>query len=451
MPIGLLQNLNFNESHNNLLESGDVSPERSFDPCIGEDRKLEADNSILCQRADSRTSMGTSYEYSQNQSAIESIISTHENSRPTSPISYSDIPDSPTKVMKSTPATVNGIFLNPNYSSPSLSIPVLNQLTPLANHQSQIIMNEIGYERSNNLNTFFKIPNSNSNSESSNSDNLNVGGNKTLNYLDKSNSTVKESDFDIQDGSFMNKNSNLLDSSIESVMLQPKASSSFTSMPSAEDEFLSESVKNVLPKSNLDNESFLMNSIEHVMPVFKAKAIRDLDKQNYGLEYNTARDEYSMISREFADQRTESFDSVTDDYTDNTFDLDPEDDNLDELYNDDMKYIPDGVDDEIDASEIVIDCSELKKYKRSVCSSIPQASDKRPRSSMIPTIVKSHPKSSSPVLSKDVKPLTNKSNLSNEARVVPFNYKKPETKDFEKEVVTDNVSTNNKVLLMTAI
>lgn len=181
-------------------------------------------DSMRCTRS-SVVSFGTDI---QNQSGWESVVSTTENSAPTSPISMRDIPDSPTQCMKPKSPIEYKILLN--NQGP-------NSLTPLANHQppinSNIKINSIENELEGGdiVKNFRNIDKSNDSISDSDCEQQN-NTNETFKAYSSGNSHLDiEDDLKIQSGSFLNTNNvQLLETSIEAFIPPPCASSSFTEL-----------------------------------------------------------------------------------------------------------------------------------------------------------------------------------------------------------------------------
>uniref|UniRef100_A0A0K0E3B3 Armadillo-type fold,Armadillo-like helical n=1 Tax=Strongyloides stercoralis TaxID=6248 RepID=A0A0K0E3B3_STRER len=463
-----------------------VNPSINTEPIEQLNDSGESENrlsdSMRCTRS-SVVSFGTDI---QNQSGWESVVSTTENSAPTSPISMRDIPDSPTQCMKLKPPIEYKMLLN--NQGPS-------SLTPLANHQPPInsnikidsIENELeGGGIIKNFRNIDKSSNSNSDSDGEQQNNTN----ETFKGYSSGNSHLDiDDDLKIQSGSFLSKNNTeLLETSIEAFIPPPCASSSFTELAKY-DTLLSQVINETIPKPSNVNEQLFINNIN---PLIKNNTING-NSHFYGEEnrsggifnvkggvsngicqeltkdQESGEDDFNLCASNFLENSAHSIeetrscsskngncstdaskvfsiDSFVNKITDNTFEFDDEDDDDDgddnddddddndnlNFCTDDINTLPYDIEEysEKDNNDIIIDCSKLTK--KSTPSTVEK--QKCTKGSLIPTISK--PKSNKKKeVSKGIKPFMNKSNLSPSAHISPFNYKKNEEKGMEGQII----------------
>uniref|UniRef100_A0A0N4ZCX8 TOG domain-containing protein n=1 Tax=Parastrongyloides trichosuri TaxID=131310 RepID=A0A0N4ZCX8_PARTI len=421
-------------------------------------------DSMRCTRT-SVISFGTDI---QNQSGWESVVSTTENSAPTSPISMRDIPDSPTQCMRQRSPPLQFKLFQSSQGPCSLTPLANEQPTINSNIQLNLIENELeGGDIVKNFRNAVKS--NNSNSISGSDCDLQNRTNETVKAQSSNSSHCDiEEDLRIQSGSFLNENNTqLLENSIEAFIPPPRASSSYAELPK-NDELLSHVIKETIPKPSTtdDNNHLLMKSIksaiknnvtggtkkdnkmscEEISNNFCHKSISSHEHYEYNsytttclINSNHSIEHIRSSPLDGDNQCTDirksaSTNSFIDDITDNTFDYDDDciddDDDLD-ICSDDLNVLPYDIDnysEEEDDGDIVIDCSQLKKKPIQPVGNNKQNITK---GSMIPKIVK--PKSKKKVSKDIIKPFMNKSNLSPSARISPFNYKKTESKDVEEE------------------
>uniref|UniRef100_A0A0N5C1U9 TOG domain-containing protein n=1 Tax=Strongyloides papillosus TaxID=174720 RepID=A0A0N5C1U9_STREA len=435
-------------------------------------------DSMRCTRS-SVVSFGTDI---QNQSGWESVVSTSENSAPTSPISMRDIPDSPTQCMK--PRSHIDYKLLSNNQEPSSLTPLANHQPPLnPNIQINLIENEL--EGGNIIKNFRNIDKSSDSISYSDCEQQN-NTNETFKAYSSGNSHPDlEDDLKIQSGSFFNENNTqLLETSIEAFIPPPCASSSFAELPKY-DTLLSQVINETIPKPSNDSEQLLMNSIKSVI---KGNITIDNDhlinegnneheiKKVDGVTLNNTvpqlpssggsqectEHNFNYYSPNFLGNSNHSIEEVRsysmgngnysidignvpssiDSYGNGTpnsifeFEDDDDNDNLN-FCSDDINILPCDIDEyseeEEEDDDIVIDCSQLtKKPTPSVVKK-----QKNIKGSLIPTIakVKTSKKVSTP---KEIKPFMNKSNLSPSAQVSPYNYRKNDNKQIEDETLQKN-------------